>query len=194
MDDRPAAGDTGPAAPEPLALHTPAQFKALGHPVRHRIVNVLRQRPATLGQLAAAMGLAKGTIGFHVRVLREAGLVRVAGTQQVRGGTEQYLALVSPQFRVNEEAGPGPGFLLQAAQAEMLPAADREPGHTELRHLWLSEPQARALAARLADFAPREPPADAGSASADAGSGDAGSGEAYGLLLSLYRADIPRLP
>jgi DNA-binding transcriptional ArsR family regulator len=182
VDDPPAASDTGPAAPEPLVLRTPAHFKALGHPVRHRIVNVLRQRPATLGQLAAAMGLAKGTISFHVRVLREAGLVRLAGTRHVRGGTEQYFALVSTGFRVHEDAEAGPGFLVQAALAEMLPADDSEPGRTVLRHLWLTEEQARALAAQLENFATRQDPADAV------------SGEAYGLLLSLYRADIPRLP
>jgi DNA-binding transcriptional ArsR family regulator len=142
----------------------------------------LRQRPATLGQLASAMGLAKGTISFHVRVLREAGLVRVAGTQHVRGGTEQYFALASAAFRVHEDAGTGPGFLVQAALAEMLPAGGSEPGHTVLRHLWLSEQQARALAAQLEDFGTWQHPADAA------------SGEAYGLLLSLYRADIPRLP
>ena len=181
VDDPPAASDTGPAAPEPLVLRTPAHFKALGHPVRHRIVNVLRQRPATLGQLAAAMGLAKGTISFHVRVLREAGLVRLAGTQHVRGGTEQYFALVSAGFRLHEDAEPGPVFLFQAALAEMLPADDSEPGRTVLRHLWLTEEQARALAAQLENFATRQDPAGAV------------SGEAYGLLLSLYRADIPRL-
>jgi DNA-binding transcriptional ArsR family regulator len=182
VDDTPAASDTSPAAPEPLVLRTPAHFKALGHPVRHRIVNVLRQRPATLGQLASAMGLAKGTISFHVRVLREAGLVRMAGTQHVRGGTEQYLALVSAGFSVHEDAGTGPGFLVQAALAETLPAGDGEPGHTVLRHLWLSEQQARAIAVQLEDFATGQHPANAV------------SGEAYGLLLSLYRADIPRLP
>jgi len=180
VDDTLAASETSPAAPEPLILRTPAHFKALGHPVRHRIVNVLRQRSASLAQLASAMGLAKGTISFHVRVLREAGVVRVAGTRHVRGGTEQYFALVSEGFRVHEDAGTG--FLLQAALAEMLPAGDSEPGHTVLRHLWLSEEQARALAVRLEDFAIRQDPADAV------------SGEAYGLLLSLYRADIPRLP
>jgi hypothetical protein len=52
-----------------------------------------------------------------------------------------------------------------------------------LRHLWLSEEQARALAAQLEDFSSRQDSADADV-----------SGEAYGLLLSLYRADIPRLP
>ncbi|HEX6521826.1 MAG TPA: metalloregulator ArsR/SmtB family transcription factor [Streptosporangiaceae bacterium] len=182
VDDTPAASDTGPVAPEPLVLRTPAHFKALGHPVRHSIINVLRQRPATLGQLAAAMGLAKGTISFHVRVLREAGLVRLAGTQHVRGGTEQHFALVSTGFRLDEEAGSGSGFLVQAALAEMLPADGGESGHTVLRHLWLSQQQARALAAQLEDFATRQHPADAV------------FGEAYGLLLSLYRADIPKLP
>ena len=170
-----------PAAPQPLVLQTPAHFKALGHPVRHRIVNVLRQRPATLGQLASAMGLAKGTVSFHMRVLREAGLVRIAGTRHVRGGTEQHFALVSDAFR-HEDAGTGTGFLVQAALAEMLPADGSEPGHTVLRHLWLSEQQARTLSAQLEDFGTQQHPADAV------------SGEAYGLLLSLYRADIPRLP
>jgi DNA-binding transcriptional ArsR family regulator len=181
VNDTPAASPAGPAAREPLVLQTPAHFKALGHPVRHRIVNVLRQRPATLGQLASAMGLSKGTISFHMRVLREAGLVQIAGTQHVRGGTEQHFALVSAGFR-HEDATAGAGFLVQAALAEMLPAGDGESGRTVLRHLWLSEQQARTLAAQLEDFVTRQRPADAV------------SGEAYGLLLSLYRADIPRLP
>lgn len=182
MDDVRAFGDNGPATLDPLVLRTPAQFKALGHPVRHRIVNVLRQRPATLGQLASAMGLAKGTISFHLRLLREAGLVRLSGTQHVRGGTEQYFALVSRGFRLDEEAGNGPGFLLQAALAEMLPGESSDSGHTVLRHLWLSAEQARALAVQAEEFVTQNHPADEV------------SGEAYGLLLSLYRADIPRLP
>ena len=180
VDDTPAAAATGPSAPEPLVLQTPAHFKALGHPVRHRIVNVLRQRPATLGQLASATGLAKGTISFHMRVLRKAGLVQIAGTRHVRGGTEQHFALVSTGFRLPGDAGAE--FLVQAALAEMLPAGGSESGRTVLRHLWLSEQQARALAAQLEDFVTQKSPADAV------------SGEAYGLLLSLYRADIPRLP
>lgn len=182
MDSTPAANVSGPAAPEPLALQTPAHFKALGHPVRHRIVNLLRQRPATLRQLASATGLAKGTVSFHLRILREAGLVEPSGTRQVRGGTEQYFALVSARFRLPGEAGAG--FLVQAALAEMRPGGDGDSaaGQTALRHLWLSQQQARALAAQLEDLASR-PQAE-----------DPVGGEAYGLLLSLYRADIPRLP
>ena len=178
MDDERIADD---AAAEPLTLRTPAQFKALGHPVRHRIVNVLRQRPATLRQLASALGLAKGTVSFHVGVLRDAGLIRLAGTRPVRGGTEQRFALVSGGFRLPEDAG-GAEFLLQAAAAEMLPARGAEAGRTMLRHLWLTPGQAAALAAQLHDYAeqPRQQ--------------DPAHGEAYGLLISLYPADIPRLP
>ncbi|WP_405844464.1 DUF2218 domain-containing protein [Streptomyces platensis] len=44
--------------------------------------------------------MSKGTIGYHVRVLREAGLVQPAETRQVRGGTEQYFALVSHGFKM----------------------------------------------------------------------------------------------
>ena len=181
MDETPTGAPARPA-PEPLILQTPEHFKALGHPVRHRIVNVLRQRPATLGQLAAAMGLAKGTISFHIKVLRAAGLVQLTGTRHVRGGTEQYFALVADGFRLHEDAGAGPEFLVQAALAEMRPAEGSRPGRTVLQHLWLTEQQARALAAQLEDFIARQQPADGA------------AGEPYGLLLSLYRTDIPRLP
>ena len=182
--DRGRDGDeTAPRPePEPLTLRSPAHFKALGHPVRHRIVNVLRQRPATLRQLASALGLAKGTVSFHVGVLRDAGLVRLAETHQVRGGTEQHFALVSRGFRFHQDSAAGAEFLLQAAAAEVLPAHDEETDRTVLRHLWLTPQQASALAAQLHDYAnqPRQEDAD--------------HGEAYGLLISLYRADIPRLP
>ncbi|XVQ81776.1 ArsR/SmtB family transcription factor [Microbispora siamensis] len=186
MNDETTTGErpaTPPHDPDLLELRTPAQFKALGHPVRHRIVNLLRQRPATLGELAAALRAAKGTIAYHVRVLREAGIVHLAGTRHVRGGTEQTLALVSRGFRLHEEAAGGPDFLVRAALAEMLPARPGQAEHTLLNHLWLTPQEAHALIARLRDLLPppggRTPPP---------------GGEPYGLLLSLYPADIPTLP
>jgi hypothetical protein len=55
-----------------------------------------------------------------VRVLREAGLVLMSGTRQVRGGTEQYFALVSGGFRVPGEAGAR--FLVYQADIPGLPS------------------------------------------------------------------------
>ncbi|MEU4235073.1 winged helix-turn-helix domain-containing protein [Nonomuraea sp. NPDC026600] len=165
-----------------LVLRSPAQFKALGHPLRHRLVNLLRQRPATLSELMTALGSTKGTVGYHVRILRDAGFVRLAGTRQVRGGTEQHFELISKGFRLDEERGDGAKFLVDAALAEMLPARPDDPGHTVLRHLWLTSDEARALAERL-DTLVHDRQHAAGPKT-----------EPYGLLLSLYRADIPRLP
>ncbi|MFG2820721.1 ArsR/SmtB family transcription factor [Kitasatospora sp. NPDC048365] len=170
-----------PTDEEPVVLNTPAQFKALGHPVRHRMVNVLRQRPATLRQLAEALGVAKGTVGYHVRVLQDAGLVRVAETRQVRGGTEQYFGPAGAGFRLAD--GIGPEFLFNAALAEMLPERGDGREHTLLRHLWLTPDQARALTTRLQSHA--DEPCGTGGPTPDA--------EPYGLLLSLFRADIPSL-
>jgi DNA-binding transcriptional ArsR family regulator len=185
-DDQPAAHEDGADRQQPdedeLVLRSAEQFKALGHPARHRMVNVLRQRPATLRQLALALGMTKGTVGHHMRVLREAGLVRAAETRQVRGGTEQYFALVSRGFKLARDAGVGPEFLINAALGEMLPREPGQASHTVLRHLWLTDAEAHAMEARLRAMA------------AEAAPTDPAQGKPYGLLVSFFRADVPNLP
>ncbi|GIM92884.1 ArsR/SmtB family transcription factor [Paractinoplanes toevensis] len=161
-------------------LSEPRQFKALGHALRHRMLVALRQRPATFAQLATALGAAKGTIGYHVKILERAGLVRVAYVRQVRGGTEQYYEPTSPRLRIAADAPVGGGFLVKAALTEMLPPDEAAPDVTILRHVRLTTAQAHALAASLEQFAGDLP--------------DQPTGEPYGVLLSLYRADIPALP
>src|SRR6266508_912550 len=73
-----------------LEFHTPDQFKALGHPVRYRLLGLLLQRAATISQLAEALGELKGNISHHLKVLEQAGMVRLVGTRRVQGGTERY--------------------------------------------------------------------------------------------------------
>jgi DNA-binding transcriptional ArsR family regulator len=161
-----------------LILDSPAQFKALGHPLRQRLMNVLRQRPATLGQLTSVLESTKGTIGYHVKVLLDAGLVRPSRTRTVRGGTEQYFELVSTGLRPELPGTGGAEFLINTALAEMVPG---EPEQTVLTHLRLTHDQARALIDRLAEFAHERP-------------SDDDAGDSYGMLLSFYRTDVPRLP
>lgn len=51
--------------------------KAIGHPVRAGIVRLLaRQRTCQYGDLSDLLPLAKSTVSQHLKVLREAGLVR----------------------------------------------------------------------------------------------------------------------
>ena len=50
-------------------------FKALGDPTRRRILQLLREREMTAGELAECFELAKPTLSGHFNVLREADLV-----------------------------------------------------------------------------------------------------------------------
>jgi DNA-binding transcriptional ArsR family regulator len=171
-----------PEDDDQLILREPAEFKALGHPLRHRLLIALRQRPATLAQLASALHSTKGTIGYHVKVLQDAGLVRVGHARRVRGGTEQYYQPTHLRLRIAADAPVGGEFLIQTALAEMLAPVDGEPDVTLLRHVRLNREQATALAAELETFAGEQHLPDGG------------SGRPYGVLVSLYRADIPVLP
>src|SRR2546430_13285416 len=78
------------------AVTTPEQFKALGHPMRHRLLFALAQGEATISQLAVALGSNKGNVAHHLKVLAGAGLVRLAATRAGRGGTEQYWRRAPP--------------------------------------------------------------------------------------------------
>lgn len=50
-------------------------FKALGDPTRRQILQMLREREMSAGEIAAAFTLSKPTLSGHFNVLREAGLV-----------------------------------------------------------------------------------------------------------------------
>jgi hypothetical protein len=70
---------------------------------------------------------------------------------------------------------------VRAALGEMLPPDEAAPDVTMLRHVRLTSEQARALAAGLEQLINGEQE-------------EPESGRPYGILVSLYRADIPALP
>ncbi len=54
-----------------------AMAKALGHPARIHILRILSERQACItGELVAEIPLAQSTISEHLRILREAGLIK----------------------------------------------------------------------------------------------------------------------
>ena len=57
-------------------------FKALGDPTRRRILQLLREREMTAGEIAGRFELAKPTLSGHFAILREADLISAdkAGT------------------------------------------------------------------------------------------------------------------
>jgi DNA-binding transcriptional ArsR family regulator len=57
-------------------------FKALSDPTRRRVLQLLRKRPMTAGELAEKFVVSKATMSGHFAVLREADLIEAerAGT------------------------------------------------------------------------------------------------------------------
>lgn len=65
-----------------LELTTLAQVRAVADPLRGLILDLLLQRSASASDLAAALERPKGTVAYHVKVLREAGVVYIAGAKR----------------------------------------------------------------------------------------------------------------
>ena len=58
-----------------MAINT--VFEALSHPVRRRVLSLLKQGPLSAGELARHFDLSKPTLSAHFAKLREAELVTV---------------------------------------------------------------------------------------------------------------------
>jgi DNA-binding transcriptional ArsR family regulator len=59
-------------------------FAVLAEPTRRRVLDLLLDRPRPVGELAELLGLSQPGTSKHLRVLREAGLVRVRQDAQRR--------------------------------------------------------------------------------------------------------------
>jgi len=168
-------------ADDVLVVAETEQLRALADDLRIKIVASLRERAASTSELARELGLPKGTVGHHVKVLERAGLVRVVRTRRVRALTEKYYGRVARLFVIKStDALPEGGSAIAAATlrqaAEEIAPAREEPLYLSLLHVRLTEADARRFERRLKkladDFRARE--------TTDARS--------YALLTGLYRA------
>jgi DNA-binding transcriptional ArsR family regulator len=73
--------------------HSP--LGALSDEFRLEILALIRERPASTTELAAALRRPKGTVGYHLKVLERAGLVHIVRTRRVRAVTEKYYGVVA---------------------------------------------------------------------------------------------------
>jgi DNA-binding transcriptional ArsR family regulator len=90
------------AAADVLTIDRPEQLKALGHPLRLRVLEVLGESEAELTnrELAQRLGVDPGHLHFHVRMLLNAGLIRLADGGKRR---EKPYAAVASHIRVAPE-------------------------------------------------------------------------------------------
>jgi DNA-binding transcriptional ArsR family regulator len=92
------------SAADVLTIDKPEQLKALGHPLRLRVLEMLGgddEEPLTNRELAQRLGVDPGHLHFHVRMLLRAGLIARAETG--KGREKPYRALaktvrVAPQL------------------------------------------------------------------------------------------------
>jgi DNA-binding transcriptional ArsR family regulator len=143
-------------ADDVLVVEDPKQLRALGDSTRGRIIALLNQRAASTTELAAALGMPKGTVGHHLKVLEQAGLVRVVRTRQVRALTEKYYGRVARLFQlktVGTEPDLGGGalaaMLLRHAADEALAAGGEKAGEVAVRRVRLTEDDVRRFKRRL---------------------------------------------
>src|SRR5215471_10133666 len=66
---------------------------AFSEPTRHSVLNLLRQRPSTVGELAEQLPISRPAVSQHLQVLKSAGLV-----EEERRGTRHYFRLNPKSF------------------------------------------------------------------------------------------------
>jgi DNA-binding transcriptional ArsR family regulator len=110
--------------PDTLVLDKPEQLKALGHPLRVRILEMLGQEgdwQLTNRELAQRLGVDPGHLHFHVRMLLKAGLIELADGGH---GREKPYRAVAKIFRVAPELlAAGGASDLQAAMIDQVQRA-----------------------------------------------------------------------
>ena len=114
-----------------LVLDKPEQLKALGHPLRVRVLEMLGQEgewQLTNRELAHRLGVDPGHLHFHVRMLLRAGLITLADTDH--GREKPYRAVastvrVAPQLLQSRLTGDLQGAMLEEVQNAF---AGREQG------------------------------------------------------------------
>ncbi|GAA4904069.1 helix-turn-helix protein [Stackebrandtia albiflava] len=163
-----------------------AQYKALAHPLRQRILSVLDDREATAGQLARMLDTLKGNIAHHLGILERAGLVAVARTASVRGGTTRYYHRPQRNHhipRATAEADPAGVASLMRGVADEMAATPAAPEFLGIRHVRLTREQLDRLREVLLHLAgPDDLP--------DAGPGH----DRYGIALTVYPSPETEIP
>jgi DNA-binding transcriptional ArsR family regulator len=80
----------------------PRELKAMFHSLRGTLLDLVLERAATVGELAAAVGRPPSTVAYHVGVLVEAGLLKVVRTRRVRAIDERFYGRTARVFYVGQ--------------------------------------------------------------------------------------------
>jgi DNA-binding transcriptional ArsR family regulator len=68
----------------------PHLVRALAHPLRVQILEVLNERQASPNELMEILAYPLGNVAYHTRVLEKCGCIELVGTEQRRGAVEHF--------------------------------------------------------------------------------------------------------
>jgi DNA-binding transcriptional ArsR family regulator len=91
------------AQQEKSAMQVEALAAIVTHPLRRRIWYAIDERPISPRELADILGEPVNDVAYHVRVLRDLGVIELAGTRPVRGATQHFYRLIRRAHLSNEE-------------------------------------------------------------------------------------------
>jgi DNA-binding transcriptional ArsR family regulator len=166
-------------------VSSPQELRAMAHPLRATLLDLLLERAATVGELAAAVSRPASTVAHHVGVLVDAGMLKVVRTRRVRAIDERFYGRTARIFYVGvirpEQARMLTNYLSVAA-AESGPAHEADDLRAIIRHARIPRERAAEFWERVFALThefmrlPR--------------SGDT----VYGFAAGLYPTEYPTLP
>jgi DNA-binding transcriptional ArsR family regulator len=106
--------------PRVTDIDDPRYVKAMSHPLRIRIVAMLRERTATPAKLAEWLQTSLGSVAYHVRTLEQLGLLELVDTTQVRGAVSHHYRATEPPTVTGEAWAKAPPIAKQAAVGSAL--------------------------------------------------------------------------
>jgi DNA-binding transcriptional ArsR family regulator len=87
------------SAQETKVAVEPRLIKALGHPLRQRVLQALNEGVASPSELSKKLSEPLGNVSYHVKILAECDAIELVKTAPVRGAVEHfYRATIRPYF------------------------------------------------------------------------------------------------
>jgi DNA-binding transcriptional ArsR family regulator len=163
----------------------PEELKAMLHPLRGTLLDLVLERAATVNELATTVDRPPSTVAYHVGVLTKAGLFKVVRTRKVRAIDERFYGRTARVFYVG---GIRPGQLgtitnvLMEAAGESVPAHQADSLRAVHRHARIPHEKAAEFWNEVFELTRRF--------SALPRAGDT----TYSFVAGLYPSDYPTLP
>jgi DNA-binding transcriptional ArsR family regulator len=153
----------GTTPSSPLRLSGVEAMRAMAHPTRIRMLELLRQEPLSASELARRLEIRFGSARFHLQKLIRGGMAHPAGDRRVRGGVELLFSAPDDVWVDIDPDDPGTTAAMHRAFADELgrrlqaAAGDQRPGDSAVDVVSLREirlrPSDRVEAEHIAEEA-----------------------------------------